>query len=728
MRSIKWKLALFNVVIVLIIVLIFSVLNYRSQVELILENERVKSEEIVALIQSDLEQQYTLTRGIVETIVHNQTVQKLMYEQDRNGLKDELLATYEQFKEELGISQMQFHTKDNRSFLRLHNPEKYGDNLDFRRTVVDANQKLEVITGLEEGVAGFGFRVVSPIIYQEDHIGSFEVGLSFGEKYLHNLSRTITGDLYLYKITPDEDVLLASTGSSDIFADINSNAFLEDKKHQLYYKMKFMNILLPMKDYSGNHVGYLKLVYDRSETLQFIKDKLDQSIITGIVLLLLFGSVSYLLGIFFQRPLLKLKDVLNKIGEGDLTQEVEIRSKDELGEIGNTFNKMNQNLRRLFMNLQKVSERLARNSVSIQKSMAKNSDSLNTITSSMEEVATGVSYQTNNIENISIQANNINQFSQNLLQRSNHAYELSIENTQAVNNGVGQVKDIDGKMTLLADSLNITGEAVEILRQQSDKITEILTLIAHIANQTNLLALNASIEAARAGDAGRGFSVVADEIRNLAEETLESSGQIHEIVAETQIQIQKVNTFINKTVEHANGAKQISQQAQNVFTQITEKIESSCKDMEELNNLSKGLANENEKISSEIQEISASAEEILATNTEVTATVEKQSLVAKEIAEVANNYLDDVDELMQEIATFNYKKITESCWDLMNCPDETREKCPAYLNEDRRCWLIAGTWCGGEVQKDLTRKQDRCVTCKFFQEAGTESNESDVRL
>ena len=385
---------------------------------------------------------------------------------------------------------------------------------------------------------------------------------------------------------------------------------------------------------------------------------------------------------------------------------------------------MNQNLRIVFMNLQKVSERLARNSVSIQKSMAKNSDSLNTITSSMQEVAAGVSYQTNSIENISIQANNINKFSQNLLKRSNHAYELSVENSKAVNDGVGQVKDIDGKMILLGDSLNVTGEAVEILRQQSDKITEILTLIAHIANQTNLLALNASIEAARAGEAGRGFSVVADEIRNLAEETLESSEQIHKIVAETQIQIQKVNTHISETVEHATGAKQISQQAQNVFTQITDKIESTRKDMEDLNNLSKALAKENEKISSEIQEISASAEEISATNVEVTSTVEKQSQVAEEIAEVANNYLDDVDELMQGIASFNYKKITESCWDLMDCPEETREKCPAYLNEDRRCWLIAGTWCGGELQKDLTRKQDRCVTCKFFQEAGTCDNES----
>ena len=713
--------------IVLILTVIFSFLMYRSNVDLILKQEEKKYERLVMRIEDDIEKQFKMTRGIVETVVHNTRISEMMANKNRTELRYELLPLFLQFKNELNVSQMQFHTTDNRSFLRLHKLDKYGDDLSFRSTLVNTNQNQVVTEGLEEGVAGFGFRVISPIFYEKEHVGSFEIGVNFGDTYLDSLEFSKADNIYLYKLKNTSREYLAGTSEKDNYPSVLSELIkMKENKikivDEMIGKKRVALAILPITDYSNQRVGYLKLVFDRSQTVTHIQSWMKRIFWIGLIILLVSGIISYLLGLYFQRPLLKLMDIFDKMKDGDITENMEINSKDEYGEMSTVFNEMAGELRGIMKDVHQVGQKVARGAVNIEESLYTNSQALNTITDSMQELAANLGHHTDNVDMISGRVINIHDYSKNLMEESSQAYQKSLENNKEIKDGLEQIRKIDQRMDELTYSMNETGQVVEILQQQSNQIADIMEMIAHIANQTNLLALNASIEAARAGEMGKGFNVVAEEIRVLAEETLESSDQIHDIVSKTQVQIEKVTTHIQQNISYAEQGKELSDQVYQRFSKISGQIEYTSATMEDLKKNSIALAEENDLVADEIQEISSYAEEMNAVNEEVTSSVEEQTAAVEDITREAEGLLDEAEDMVDKISKFKYQEITQNCWEVMDCPQQLREKCPAYMNTDHRCWLIAGTWCGGDLQKDLVNKQERCINCEFFQEV-TDSEE-----
>ena len=131
-------------------------------------------------------------------MAYNTEVQRLFAESNRRPYR-QLLPGYEMVKDQ--YAQMQFHLPDSTSFLRLHQPERYGDSLrDFRHTVNVANQTRTITAGLEEGRGGYGLRVVVPVFYQGQHIGSVEYGGDFGLPFLITLQKELGGDYFIYQL------------------------------------------------------------------------------------------------------------------------------------------------------------------------------------------------------------------------------------------------------------------------------------------------------------------------------------------------------------------------------------------------------------------------------------------------------------------------------------------------------------------------------------------------
>src|SRR6056297_2488175 len=202
-----------SIIVVIGFVALYFIINQMTGD--IVELEEEKNMDLMDnAIKNQMEAQLSSAEMSVLTIAENEQIQKLFAERNREGLEELLLPVFERLKGE--VAQMQFHLPDSTSFLRLHRPEKYGDSLrDFRFTVNEANDEERIVAGLEEGVAGYGFRVVVPMYYQNKHIGTVEYGSEFGENFLNNIKESFPGEYYIYLLNYEDNTFAAGTAADD---------------------------------------------------------------------------------------------------------------------------------------------------------------------------------------------------------------------------------------------------------------------------------------------------------------------------------------------------------------------------------------------------------------------------------------------------------------------------------------------------------------------------------
>jgi methyl-accepting chemotaxis protein len=180
-------------------------------------------------------------------------------------------------------------------------------------------------------------------------------------------------------------------------------------------------------------------------------------------------------------------------------------------------------------------------------------------------------------------------------------------------------------MNTIVASTDQVAEAMAALSTRSQKVGEIVTAISKIAEQTNLLALNAAIEAARAGEHGRGFTVVAEQIRALAESTQKETIQISQLIAGIQKEIQKATESIAQEVREVKKGSNVIDRAQTVFSEIIESIQKLAADMTFIADSSRQIANSSQQIAAATEEQTASVEEIAASADELRSLAEKLS-------------------------------------------------------------------------------------------------------
>lgn len=200
---------------VLLVFSFFSFYTFNETSKTIIEKENEMLETLSQSINIKMEGQIEAAEIGAISLANNQAVLKLFANRDRDGLADILLPAFDKISN--SISQVQFHLPDSTSFLRLHKPEKYGDSLkEFRFTVNKANEEREIVKGLEKGVAGFGFRVVVPMSYNNIHLGTVEYGSDFGTNFLEHIKQNNEGDYFIYQF--DDETTTASTNNTTLIA------------------------------------------------------------------------------------------------------------------------------------------------------------------------------------------------------------------------------------------------------------------------------------------------------------------------------------------------------------------------------------------------------------------------------------------------------------------------------------------------------------------------------
>lgn len=366
-------------------------------------------------------------------------------------------------------------------------------------------------------------------------------------------------------------------------------------------------------------------------------DLSEQSYVTIITLtiiaIVIALGIAIFMSIMISRPVQKISQAAMQIADGDLTGEaIVLRNKDELGGLANSFNMMTANLRAMIEAVGTTSEQVAASSEELQASAEQNTKAVEQISETVEELSTGTSEQVGMVQRSSQAMNEmalgtgqIAELAQSVSESAVDAANQSAEGNIILQEAVQQMNSVQESITSLSELMAGLGE-------RSAQIGTITAVINGIAGQTNLLALNAAIEAARAGEHGRGFAVVADEVRKLAEESSASAQQITELVQLIQEDTRHAVEAVKANGVETQSGMEIVTNAGFVFKEILNAVN---------------------KVAGEIQEVSAGAEEIAASSDEVVKFMEQISTISEAASGGTHNVSAATEEQlasMEEIA------------------------------------------------------------------------------
>lgn len=270
----------------------------------------------------------------VKLIAKNTAVQSAFADRDRELLREMLLDSYQDISGEM--AQFQFHLPDSTSFLRLHNPDKYGDDLSsFRFTVNQANEKKELVSGIEEGRGGYGLRVVSPVEYEGDHLGTVEFGVSLGQEFLTELRNDFSGDYYIYSLADKNSVAwdkdnndwIASTTNSDPYQVSDQDITKIKSGGKVIKNIGNYNLLLiPFRNYNNQVSGFFKLAFDRQQILNTYNKLISNTVIISLIGIILTLIITFTIAKRIFDPLEEFEGMFAALALGNLNVSYPVKT------------------------------------------------------------------------------------------------------------------------------------------------------------------------------------------------------------------------------------------------------------------------------------------------------------------------------------------------------------------------------------------------------------------
>ncbi len=350
------------------------------------------------------------------------------------------------------------------------------------------------------------------------------------------------------------------------------------------------------------------------------------SIIIGLIVLAIAAFVAVGVAAGITRPLNQMRDMIQDIaqGEGDLTKRLDASSNDELGEVSRCFNQFVEKLHNMISQIARTTDQVAAASVQLHNTA--------------EQMATGAEEVAAQAGTVATAGEEMSATSGDIAQNCSMAADGSKQASEAAVNGAKVVDETIAVMNSIADRVKNSAKSVESLGSRSDQIGAIVGTIEDIADQTNLLALNAAIEAARAGEQGRGFAVVADEVRALAERTTRATKEISEMIKAIQNETKGAVSTMEVGVEEVAKGSEKAAQSGKALERILEQIN---------------------EVTMQINQVATAAEEQTATTSEIshnmhqiTEVVSHTSQGAHESATAADQLARHAEELRQIVGQF----------------------------------------------------------------------------
>ncbi|TWI59854.1 methyl-accepting chemotaxis protein [Halalkalibacter nanhaiisediminis] len=397
-------------------------------------------------------------------------------------------------------------------------------------------------------------------------------------------------------------------------------------------------------------------IQDAQQVNQTNREDIQQSFMLVITVLIAGSIVLIMIGWMMTRtitkPVKEMEELMAKAADGDLMIKGTYQSKDELGSLTASFNKMIEGLRGIMATVHETSQQVAASAEELNASAEQSSKATEHISYTIQELAVGAENQVHSVQDSSMI---INEMSKNAQQIADHAEEVSHtasnastqseEGSLVIKETIDQMNEINQKVDRLSTSINGLGE-------RSKEIEQITQSITAISDQTNLLALNAAIEAARAGEYGRGFAVVADEVRKLAEQSSKSAKQISGLITLIQQDTNNViESMESTTAEVANGIQLVNSAGDN-FTLIADGVTIVTSQITKITAAVLQLSAGSEQVIQAIRTVSSVAEQSAAGTQNVSAATEEQLASMEEINSSATTLASMAEQLQSLVGRF----------------------------------------------------------------------------
>ncbi|HAS6318858.1 methyl-accepting chemotaxis protein [Vibrio vulnificus] len=373
---------------------------------------------------------------------------------------------------------------------------------------------------------------------------------------------------------------------SPVFSDMERAFFNQQQGHlQFPYLGIEFDGYFQRVNLTSDQYWTLMVFVDQDTALAGVREAQNEAIVTGVILLLVSAVVMVLTLEHAYRPLLKLKKAVLGLskGSGDLTARLTVEGSDDLAQISEGFNRFVQSLQGMMLQVSEASQNISSNIVQLNQTAVENEKVLITHSAETDQVVTAITEMSESARSVAENVTQSNRITEGASKEAKQSLEI-------VNNAVSTV-------SALVNDVEEMSDRIVSMNQDANKISEVLNVIGEISEQTNLLALNAAIEAARAGEQGRGFAVVADEVRALAARTQNSTTEISEMLSK----------LLDGTSSVVASMERTKQQCQSTASKTSE-------------------------VSNSLNLMSGSVRDIDDVSTQIAAATEEQSTVAAELS------------------------------------------------------------------------------------------------